>query len=123
MVPAMPVSVVVFRMFASGALAVGHRNTAGLAELRIFRRHARGDLRDVRDNIGAQPHGVGRTSLFDFRTGLGVGSVELIKQCAGQQRQPANKAYSPHLGLPLGLENQFYAAKVTAAQRAVDGVH
>jgi hypothetical protein len=122
MMPAMPVSAVVFYILACVALAGGHRGTAGLAELRIFCRHARRDLHNVRDSIGAQPHGVGCTGLFDFGTGLGVGPVELIKQRAGQQRQPANKAYSPHIGLPPVLRI-YRAEKITTALSTVVSSH
>ena len=109
----MPVSVVVFLM-----LPAAHRQAAGVAELRIFGFHARGNFRNIRDNIGAQPHGVGRTGLLGVGAGwswsvglgvnLGVGQVEPIKQCAGQQCQPANQAHSPHLDRP-SFENRLHA--------------
>lgn len=109
------------------AMAAGfgmHRQAAGWAELRGFRFHARRDFYDVRDDIGAQPHGVGRTGLLGVgigrNVGLGAGPIELIKQRASQQRQPANKAYRPHVDCPH-LENLCRRAKVAAAQGAVDG--
>jgi hypothetical protein len=126
MMPAMPVRAMALAMsarFAVAALSAVHGQSARRAELRGFCFHACGDLRHIRDGIAAQPHGVGRTGLLGAGAAwgtLGIGPIELIKQHAGQQRQPANKAYRPHMDCPHP-ENLCRPAKVAAVQGAVDG--
>jgi hypothetical protein len=97
---AMPIRmVVVYRVLATTL----HHCAAGLAELRKLCRHARRDLRDVRNDVGAQPHGVARASLLGIGAALSVGPVKAAKQCADQQCQPANVTNGPHLYFSSGL--------------------
>ena len=73
-----------------------HGQAARLAQLRVLRVHAGRNLRDVRNEFGAQSHRVGRTGLpFGIGT-LRIRAVETINQYAGQQQQPANQTSDPH---------------------------
>jgi hypothetical protein len=81
-------------------LAAAHRQAARLAELRIFRVHASRHFRDVRNDVGAQPHRVGRAGLLLFGTALSTGAIEAPNQGADQQHETANKTHSPHSCVP-----------------------
>jgi hypothetical protein len=91
------------------ASATGHGHAALFADLRVLCFHAGGDFHPIRDELGAQPHRIGRTNLLNIdRAGaggaLGAGLVKAVKkQRADRQYQPANKKYGPHLSYP-GLE-------------------
>jgi len=103
------VVIVVHPAPAAAAAAAGHGHAALFADLRVLCFHADGDFRPVRDELGTQPHCIGRTSLLDTdRAGaggaLGTGLVRATKeQRADRQCQPANKKRGPHLFYP-GLE-------------------
>jgi hypothetical protein len=93
MMPAMPVSAA-----ARFVLAAGHGGATGFAQLRAFRHHAGRDFRYVRNNIGAQLHGVGRASLLDFWADFGVDpAIKSTKQYAGQKNRQASKTHDPHM--------------------------
>src|ERR1700689_1238702 len=103
---------------AAATPAPGHGHAALFTDLRVLCLHAGGDFRPIRDELGTQPHRIGRASLLDIdrtRTGsaLGTGLVKATKeQRADRQCQPANKKRGPHLSYP-GLEkNSYSGAKV-----------
>src|SRR5580700_7197138 len=93
----------------AAAATAGHGHAALFADLRVLCFHAGGDFHPIRDDIGTQPHRVGRTNLLNVnggRTGgaLGAGLVKAAKeQRADRQCQPANEKRGPHLSYP-GLE-------------------
>jgi hypothetical protein len=89
MMPAMPISAAV-----RFVLAAGHGGAAGRAQLGTLGDHACRDLRHVRDNIGAQLHGVRRASLLGFGTDFGVSPA--IKSTK-QHQQQASKTHDPHM--------------------------
>jgi len=98
--------------------AAGHRHAALFADLRVLCFHAGGDFRPVRDELGTQPHRIGRTSLLNVdRPGaLGAGLVKATeKQCADRQRQPVNEKRGPHLSYP-GLEKSSRCGPKVADQ-------
>jgi hypothetical protein len=94
---------------AAATPTAGHGHTALFADLRVLCFHADGDFRPIRDELGTQPHCIGRTSLLntDWASAggaLGAGLVKAVKeQRADRQYQPANKKCGPHLSYP-GLE-------------------
>jgi hypothetical protein len=95
---------------ATPTTAAGHGYAALFADLRVLCFHAGGDFRPVRDEVGTQPHRIGRTNLLNVDMGrarggtLGAGLVEAAKeQSADRQYQPANEKRGPHLSYP-GLE-------------------
>jgi hypothetical protein len=89
--------------------AAGHGQAALFADLGVLCFHADGDFRPIRDELGTQPHRIGRTSLLNVDRGraggtLGAGLVKATKkQRADRQYQPANNKCGPHLSYP-GLE-------------------
>jgi hypothetical protein len=85
-------------------LAATHRQAARLAELRIFGFHASRHFRDIRNDIGAQPHRVGRAGLLLIGTALSAGAIETPNQGADQQHETANKMHSPHSYVPRSSE-------------------
>src|SRR5277367_3188381 len=96
----------------------GHGHAALFADLRMLCFHAGGDFHPIRDEVGTQPHRIGRTDLLNVdggRTGgaLGGGLVKATnEQRADRQCQPANEKRGPHLSCP-GLEkNAHSGAKV-----------
>jgi len=103
----------------TAATAAGHGHAALFADLRVLCFHAGGDFRPIRDELGAQPHRIGRTNLFNIDRGrarrgaLGTGLVKAAKKRrADRQYQPANEKRGPHLSYP-GLEkNSHSGAKV-----------
>ena len=103
------VVIVVHPAPAATTPAAGHGQAALFADLCVLCFHADGDFRPIRDELGTQPHCIGRTSLLDTdRAGaggaLGAGLVKATKeQRADRQCQPANKKCGPHLSYP-GLE-------------------
>jgi hypothetical protein len=104
---------------AAATPAAGHSHAALFADLRVLRFHAGGDFHPIRDDVGTQPHRVGRANLLDVdgaRTGGGALRTGLVKatkeQRADWQCQPANEKRGPHLSYP-GLEkNSHSGAKV-----------
>jgi hypothetical protein len=95
--------------------AAGHGHAALFADLRVLCFHAGGDFRPVRDEVGTQPHRIGRTNLLNVDRGrarggtLGTGLVEATKeQSADRQCQPANEKHGPHLSYP-GLEKNSHS--------------
>jgi hypothetical protein len=92
------------------ASAAGHGHATLFADLRMLCFHAGGDFRPIRDDIGTQPHRIGRTNLLNVDRGrarggaLGAGLVNATKeQRADRQCQPANEKRGSHLFYP-GLE-------------------
>ena len=103
---------------ATPTTAAGHGYAALFADLRVLCFHAGGDFHPIRDELGAQPHRIGRTNLLNIdRAGaggaLGTGLMKATKeQRADRQCQPANEKHGPHLFYP-GLEkNSHSRAKV-----------
>jgi hypothetical protein len=94
---------------AAATPTASHGHAALFADLRVLCFHADGDFRPIRDELGTQPHCIGRTSLLDTdraraRGALGAGLVKAAKeQRADRQYQPANNKCGPHLSYP-GLE-------------------
>jgi hypothetical protein len=75
-----------------------HGDTAGLAELRSLRHHARSHPVRVRDELGAKPHRVGRAGLACFgHTILSRGCLEADQKCADGQRQPKRETHGTHM--------------------------
>src|SRR5580704_19795768 len=78
------------------ASAARHGHAALFADLRVLCLHTGGDFHPVRDELGTQPHRIGRTGLLNTDWGraggaLGPGLVKATKeQRAGRQYQPAN---------------------------------
>jgi hypothetical protein len=100
---------------AAATPAAGHGHAALFADLRVFSFHAGGDFHPVRDELGAQPHRIGRTNLLDIDRGrarrgtLGAGLMKATKeQRADRQCQPANEKHGPHLFYP-GLEKNSHS--------------
>ena len=101
------------------AAAPGHGHAALFADLRVLGLHAGGDFLPIRDEVGTQPHRIGRTNLLNVDRGrawggaLGAGLVKAAKeQRADRQCQPANEKRGPHLSCP-GLEKNIHSgAKV-----------
>src|SRR5579864_4203009 len=97
---------------AAAATTAGHGHAALFADLCVLGFHAGGDLRPIRDELGTQPHRVGRASLLHTdragaRGALGAGLVKAAnEQRADRQRQPANEKHGPHLSCP-GLEKNW----------------
>src|SRR5580704_12127949 len=104
---------------ATTAAAAGHGHAALFADLRVLCFHAGRDFHPVRDEVGTQPHRIGRTNLLNVDRGrargraLGAGLVKATKeQRADRQYQPANEKRGPHLSYP-GLEKSSHSgAKV-----------
>lgn len=104
---------------AAATPAAGHGQAALFADLRVLCFHAGGDFHPIRDDIGTQPHRIGRTNLVNIDRGrarrgaLGTGLMKATKeQRADRQCQPANEKHGPHLFYP-GLEkNSHSGAKV-----------
>ena len=105
--------------------AAAHRGDTGRAELRMFRFHAGGDLRYIRNELRAEPHGVGRAGLLDVRTHLGVGPI------SPESDTPANNASKQikrtiRMGIPPVFESRFlrivFARGEAVVQAAVDGL-
>jgi hypothetical protein len=91
LVPMVPVAVM-------AATHAPHGDTARLAELRPFPHHARFDPVRVRNELGAEPHRVGRAGLACFgHTILGRGGVEADQKCADGQRQPKRETHGTHM--------------------------
>src|SRR5216683_3190958 len=111
---------------AAAAAAAGHRDAALFADLRVLCFHAGGDFRPIRDDVGTQPHRIGRTSLLYTDRGragraLGTGLMKTAKkQRTDRQYQPANEENGPHLFFP-GLEKSS-GMKVAGEITAVDGL-
>jgi hypothetical protein len=111
---------------ATPTTAAGHGYAALFADLRVLCFHAGGDFRPVRDEVGTQPHRIGRTNLLNVDRGrarggtLGAGLVKATKeQRADRQYQPANEKRGPHLSYP-GLEkSSHFGAKVADPPSAV----
>jgi len=78
-----------------------HGDAARFAKLPILRFHARGDPRDVRDDIGTKPHCIGRARLAGRIAALGGRAIETTKQ-QGEQGNRAGQVNDPH-GHPLDL--------------------
>lgn len=75
-----------------------HGDTAGLAELRPLRHHARSHPVRVWDELGAKPHCVGRAGLARFgHTILSRGCLEADQKCADGQRQPKRETHGTHM--------------------------
>jgi hypothetical protein len=105
---------------AAAASTAGHGHAALFADLRVLCFHAGGDFHPIRDELGTQPHRVGRANLLNVgrcraRGGtLGAGLVKATKeQRADRQCQPANEKRGPHLSYP-GLEKNAYSAPKVA---------
>ena len=113
------VVIVVHPAPAAATPTTGHGHAALFADLRVLCFHAGGDFRPIRDELGAQPHRIGRTNLLNVDGGrarggaLGTGLVKATnEQRADRQCQPANEKRGPHLSYP-GLEkNSHSGAKV-----------
>ena len=97
----------------------GHGHAALFADLRVLCFHAGGDFHPIRDDIGTQPHRIGRTNLLDVDRGrarggaLGAGLGKATKkQRADRQCQPANEKRGPHLSCPGPEKNAHSGAKV-----------
>jgi hypothetical protein len=113
------VIIVVHPAPAAATPAAGHGHAALFADLRVLCFHAGGDFHPIRDDIGTQPHRIGRTDLLNvdrgraWRGALGTGLMKATKeQRAGRQCQPADEKHGPHLFYP-GLEmNSHSGAKV-----------
>ena len=113
------VVIVVHPLPTTTATAAGHGHAALFADLRVLCFHAGGDFRPIRDDIGTQPHRIGRTNLLNVDGGracggaLGAGLVKATnEQRADRQCQPAKEENGPHLSYP-GLEkNSHSGAKV-----------
>lgn len=104
------VVVVAHPALAAASTAASHGHAALFADLRVLCFHADGDFRPIRDELGAQPHRIGRTCLLNVDRGrarggaLGASLVKATKeQCADRQCQPANEKRGSHLSYP-GLE-------------------
>jgi hypothetical protein len=106
------VMVVVAHPAPAAATPASHGHAALFADLRVLCFHANGDFRSIRDELGTQPHRIGRTSLLNTDRGraggaLGTGLVKATKkQRADRQYQPANEKRGPHLSYP-GLEKRL----------------
>jgi hypothetical protein len=92
---------------AAATPAAGHSHAALFADLRVLSFHAGGDFHPIRDDVGTQPHRVGRTNLLDVDGGrarggaLGTGLVKATKeQRTDRQYQPASEKRGPHLSYP-----------------------
>jgi hypothetical protein len=111
--------VIVVHPAPAAAPAARHSYAALFADLRVLCLHAGGDFHPIRDELGAQPHRIGRTNLLNIDRGrarcgaLGTGLMKATKeQRADRQCQPANEKHGPHLFYP-GLEkNSHSGAKV-----------
>jgi hypothetical protein len=105
------VIIVVHPAPAAAASPAGHGHAALFADLRVLCFHAGGDFRPIRDDIGTQPHRIGRANLLNVDRGraLGTGLVKATKeQRANRQCQPANEKRGPHLSYP-GLEKSSHS--------------
>jgi hypothetical protein len=67
-----------------------HRQAASFAQLRPLSHHARPDLRLVRNEFVAKPHGVGRASIADRLAALGARGAETAKQYSNRQHHRAD---------------------------------
>jgi hypothetical protein len=114
---AMPGPVVMAVLVASAY----HDEATWLAELRPLRFHARGYLRHVRNNVGAQPHRVGRAGLARRVAALRRRAIDAINKDTGQQRQPAKETSNPHRLFSRFRKFVSRKATVAAVQAAVDG--
>ena len=92
--------VMIMPVMATGRSAA-HGDAARFAKLPVLRLHARGDPRDVRDNIGTKSHCIGRARLAGRIAALGGRAVETTKQ-QGEQGNGAGQVNDPH-GYPLDL--------------------
>ena len=81
--------------------SAAHGDAARFAKLPVLRLHARGDPRDVRDDIGTKSHCIGRARLAGRIAALGGRAVETTKQ-QGEQGNGAGQVNDPH-GYPLDL--------------------
>jgi len=88
----------------------------------MFRFHASGDFRDVRNKFGAQPHGVGRAGLLDVRIGLGARPLKSIERCAGQQRQQTDKTHDPYGHFPPRVRESHLRGEDSGAWRRLTAV-
>jgi hypothetical protein len=78
---AMPGPVVAAVLVTSAAC---HDEPTGFAELRSLRFHARGDLRYIRNDVGAQPHCIRCASLAGRIAALGGRTIDANDNDAGQ---------------------------------------
>ena len=77
---------------AAALMAAGHGRPALRTDLSALALHARRDFRNVRDELGAQPHRIRRTGLPHVN-GLGTGALQAADQkCADRQRQTADES-------------------------------
>jgi len=83
-----------------GRLAA-HGDAARFAELPVLRLHAGCDPRHIRDDIGTEPHRIGRARLAGGIAALGGRAVGTTKQ-QGEQHNAAGQVNDPH-GYPLRL--------------------
>lgn len=72
-------------------MLIGHRGSAGGAELRAFSYHAARNFRHVRNKIGAELHRILRAGLARLGTALGARSIKSHEKCADRQGQPADE--------------------------------
>src|ERR1700685_1959519 len=100
--------------------APGHGHAALFADLRVLGLHAGGDFLPIRDEVGTQPHRIGRANLLDVDGrlagggALGAGLLKATKQPrADRQCQPANEKRRPHLSFPALGKSSHCGAKVS----------
>jgi hypothetical protein len=99
--PMMMVMVVAVALGISGSPMPGtyRRGTFG-TELPAFRKHAPLDLVRVRDEVGTQPHRIGRAGLAYIDAGfLGSGAMESAQKRTNRQSEPADETHKTH-GFP-----------------------
>jgi hypothetical protein len=105
---------------ATAAAATRHGHAALRTDLGVLCFHAGGDLHHVRNDVGAQPHRIGRAGLLHRGGDLGAGATHAAKKkCANRQRQPANKENGPHLVFP-GVER--FSRRGESSGCRVDGL-
>lgn len=94
---AMPAMVLVVVMVPRPSLfSAVHGDAARLAQLRMFGLHAGGDLGHVRNDVGAQSHGV-RCASLPFSIGaLRIRAADAVSECTGEDRQHADRTKNPH---------------------------
>ncbi len=94
--------------------AAAHRGDAGRAELRMLGFHAGGDLRHVRNELRAEPHGVGRAGLLDVRLTCGIGAAE-YDRATRRPTAPADKIKRT-IGMGISPVFERFASFICARQ-------
>jgi hypothetical protein len=67
-------------VMSEGSMLASHREAARLAEFLVLCDHTLGDFRHVRDEIGTDPHRIGRASVADLGTALSSGVAQANKK-------------------------------------------